>query len=326
MNVETVSGASNLYLICRENRDGVAILRVETADPEVILPEFLWDRPVTELGHHAFASGGQDTQGRMVHVARSSESGDEPDHRKIRRITLPETLRTVGSYAFYNCDHLEELRLTDRTEDWGVSTLMNCRRLSRFVITLSDSRAGILERFADELPRELDVTLHYPDGEQARLIFPEYWEAFEENTPAKHFDCHIYGVGYPYHCCFQNKALSLAEFDRAWQGHLQAGHDPRCALRLAFYRVRYPRELGEEAGASYLSYLRRHAGEALAWLLEERDTRSLAWFLARAEPDRAALTAACEQARRQDSAEALALLLETQHRRFPAGRTKTFDL
>ncbi|MCI2106984.1 MAG: leucine-rich repeat domain-containing protein [Intestinimonas sp.] len=321
-----MSGASNLLLTCRENRDDVAILKVETADQNVILPESLWDKPVTELGHHIFAPGGQDMQGKQIRIVGGSESADAPDNRKIRRITLPDTVRTVGSYAFYNCDHLRELRLSDHTCDWGGSTLMNCRLLNRFVITLSDSRAGVLEHFTDELSRELDVTLVYPNGELARLIFPEYWEAFEENTPAKHFDCHIYGVGYPYHCCFRDKALSLAEFDRAWQGHLRAGHDVRCALRLAFYRVRYPRELLKEAGERYLKYLKNHTGEVLSWLLEEKDTRSLAWFLAQAEPSREEVAAACDQARRRNAAEALALLLETQHRRFPAGQEKTFDL
>ena len=52
-------------------------------------------------------------------------------------------------------------------------------------------------------------------------------------------------------------------------------HEAACALRLAFWRLRYPLELTPEAKAAYLDYLTAHAGEALAWLLGEQDTESL---------------------------------------------------
>ena len=38
------------------------------------------------------------------------------------------------------------------------------------------------------------------------------------------------------------------------------------------------------------------------------------------------LTELCALAREQDNPEALALLLEEQHKRFPSGMDKTFDL
>ena len=62
------------------------------------------------------------------------------------------------------------------------------------------------------------------------------------------------------------------------------------------------------------------------WLLEEKDPAGLRFLLDRVEPDKATLTEACAIAREQGAAEALAILLEEQHKRFPSGMNKSFDL
>ena len=66
--------------------------------------------------------------------------------------------------------------------------------------------------------------------------------------------------------------------------------------------------------------------QAVDWLLSERDMGGLSFLLERTEPDRDILAAACQQAREAGAAEAVALLLEEQHRRFPAGMDKSCDL
>ena len=48
--------------------------------------------------------------------------------------------------------------------------------------------------------------------------------------------------------------------------------------------------------------------------------------MARVEPDKETLAEACAIARKEGAAEALAILLEEQHKRFPSGLNKTFDL
>ena len=103
-------------------------------------------------------------------------------------------------------------------------------------------------------------------------------------------------------------------------------HDEGCAVRLAFWRLRYPAELTDRAEGQYLRYLRAHAGEAAAWLVGERDLPGLAFLLETAPPDRAALSAACDLARETGAAGALALLLEQQRDAAPQGLDKTFDL
>ncbi|MFR3921148.1 MAG: hypothetical protein ACLTYN_03405 [Dysosmobacter welbionis] len=78
------------------------------------------------------------------------------------------------------------------------------------------------------------------DGTVFRLLFPEYREVYEENCPAHHFDYNIFGAGYPYHHSFRRKRLDLRTYDELWSGFLGMEHDEDCAVRLAFWRLRYP--------------------------------------------------------------------------------------
>lgn len=325
--METVSGANNWHLTVRRCGDGIEILRAVTCDAVAALPETVLDLPVTALGPHVLSGGDRTAVGEEVHITCGMAPQEGWDNRGLRALTLPRTLRRVGDYAFLNCAALEELRLWDGIAFWGGAALMNCRSLGTFHLTrMGEEQGESLAYFADELSRELDVTIVTPGGETARLIFPEFREIYEENCPAHHFDYNIFGAGYPYHHSFRRKRLDLRTYDELWSGFLGMEHDEDCAVRLAFWRLRYPVELTPRAEGQYLSYLRAHAGEAAVWLVGERDMPGLAFLLRTAEPDREALSAACALARESGVSEALALLLEQQRDVAPRGLDKTFDL
>ncbi len=326
--MKTVSGASNWKLIFRREGEGVVILRAGTPDARAVLPERLFDLPVTALGDRALAPERQSAPlpagAECLRITCGCSEG-EWDNRRLRDLTLPETLKTVGDYALLNCSALKTLRIHDGVTHWGGGVVMNCRQLDTLHLTRRGTDQGeALAWFAGELSRELDVTVYSPGGETVRLLFPEYTELYEENCPAHHFDYFISGPGYPYHHCFRQKRLSLKEYDALWRDFLGMEHDGSAALRLAWYRLRWPGELGETAEADYRAYLKEHAGEALRLLLEEGETLSL--LLELTEPDRETLLAACALARERGATAALAALLEEQHRRFPAGLEKTFTL
>lgn len=323
-----IVGVNNWKLTCRREGDHVLLLRAQTCDLRAALPETVWDLPVTELGDHALAPGAGPAVGEEVRVI-CGPTGDEAawDNGGLQELTLPSTLRRVGDYALFGCGALETLRLHDGVERWGGGVLMNCHVLRRICLSRRPGQAGeTLAYFADELSRELDVTVTGDAPQTLRLLFPEYQESYEENCPAHHFDYCIDGAGYPYHHCFREKRLPVKEYDALWEPFLATGHDGACAVRLAFYRLRYPRDLSPGAERAYRGYLCAHTAEAVAWLLEEGDTRGLAFLLRCTAPVREELSAACEIARRKGAPEAVALLLEQLHRRFPAGAEKKFDL
>ena len=324
--METLFAGSNWRLTIRRRSDGITILHAETCDEAASLPEELFGLPVTELAPRALAAGRTGGPGEEV-LLRCGSAAGEWNNRDLRELTLPASLRRVGDYAFMNCAKLRTLRLHDNIAFWGGSCFMNCRELDTFHLTRTGGEQGeSLAYIADELSRELDVTITQPDGTVARLIFPEYLELFEENVPNHHFDYNIYGAGYPYHRCFQHKKLQLLSYDLLWPGYLAIEHDPTTAVRMAWCRLRFPVELTEEHAAAYRSFLSDHAGEMLALLLEEKDTAGAAFLLRTVELDKNTLSAGCDLARCLGASQVLAILLEEQHKRFPAGRGKTFDL
>lgn len=329
--METISGESNWRLSVRREGDRIAILRAGTCDNQAALPDELFGLPVAALASHALAPGrlheapaGAETV--LITCGRPAPEA-EWDNRNLQDLSLPEGLASIGNYALLNCSTLKTLRIYDNVTRWGGGVLMNCRSLDTLRLTRTGPGQGeALAWFAGELSRELDVTICGPGGAVTRLLFPEYTELYEENCPAHHFDYFISGAGYPYHHCFRQKKLQLKEYDALWRDFLGMEHEEPAALRLAWYRLRWPTELGEEAAADYRAYLRAHAGDALRLLLEEDMGGALPFLLELARPDREALSAACALARELGDTAALAVLLEEQHRRFPAGLEKSFTL
>lgn len=323
--MEIISGSSNWKLIIQRESNGITILQAQTCDREAALPEELFGLPVITLAHHALAPGRPSPAGESIQITCGPSAG-EWDNRQLETLRLPQSLTQAGDYAFFNCRELKTLHLPDGLCRWGGGALMNCRSLNTFHLTCTGREGELLSFLGDELPGELDVTLHRRDGSTVRLIFPEYTEVYEENVPHHQFDFHILGAGYPYHHCFYQRKLSIPEYDKLWKGFLSMGYDPDCAMRLAWWRLRYPEELTPEAETAYRTYLRTYASETAHWLLTERDAAGLQFLLRWTEWDQESLAALCAQARQAAFSEALALLLEEQHRRFPAGLDKTFDL
>lgn len=301
--MKTLVGHNNLLITWRPAFGGAELTRVETADREVTLPDTVENLPVTALGPLAFDSSDEDKpQGEQLRMT-CGLGGAEMDNKKLTCITLPATLRRVGAYAFYNCSGLREVRLSEKIEHWGNGVFMNCQMLNTIFIRAADDRAESVYYFANEFSRELDITVEYPEGVSARLIFPGYAESYQENISARYFQYEVQGSGYPYHSMFKDRALVLKDYDRLWPTLLATEHDSECALRMAWHRLRFPRELALDAKEAYLEFLRRNARAVIAWLLSQRDMRELAWFLPQSEVDREIFELACEEARKISAAD-----------------------
>ena len=323
--METVSGSNNWKLVFRRENGGITLLQAVTCDRKATLPREIFGLPVVALAHHALAPKRATPAGEQVQITCGPVSG-EWDNANLEELHLPDTLIQADNYAFYNCGKLKKMYLSDSLRYLGSGALMNCRELNTFHLTCHGQEGEVLRRLGDELTGELDVTLHYADGGKARLILPEYSEVHEENIPHHQFDFFIVGAGYPYHHCFRPGKFNLKEYDDLWKDFLRKGYEEDCALRMVWYRLCNPVDLNDGARENYLTYLRSHAAEAAHWRLQEQDAAGLRFLLREADPSRELLTQLCASARELDAPEALALLLEEQHKRFPAGAEKTFDL
>lgn len=323
--METIQGVSNWKLTVRREADHVVLLRAQTCDARAVLPDRLFDLPVTVLGDHALAPSASPVTGEQVHITCGREG--EWDNRNLQDLTLPAFLTDVENYALYGCRSLHTLRLHDQVDRWGGGCLMNCRELRTFHLTrVGEKQGDALAFLCGELHEELDVTIYGHDGSFFRLIFPDFSEEYEENCPNHHFDYKIYGGGYPYHNVFRNKQLFLKVYDGLWDKYLREQYDPDTALRLAYTRLRWPAELTGQSEKQYWDYLSQHREAALLWQLSQKDARGLQLLLEGLQPEQALLHKVCDAARSTQNTEALALLLERQHKNEPKGFDKDFDL
>ena len=324
--METISGLTNWRLTVRREKNGVTILRAVTCDENAALPDEIFGLPVTGLSDRALAHGAKPAPGEEVRVLGGAESEDW-DNRSIRSLTLPRGLQSVGDYAFMNLRRMETLRFFDGVRTFGSASFMNCRLFSRVELTrVSHEQGPALASLVQSLPQELDVTIHRADGATLRLIFPEYFENYTENSPAHHFELKIVGGGYAYHGVFRAKKLAAADYDALWRDYVAAEHEEESALRLAFYRLHWPAELSDRAREQYASHLRMNLREALCFALHERDAHGLRLLLELGVPDANALEFALNESRALRFTEATALLLEQRRKTPGTGKTKKFEL
>lgn len=324
--MEQIAGLSNWKLTLRREEDHITVLRAVTCDRKAALPDRLWGLPVTVLGDHALAHNARPVEGEQVRITCGREAG-EWDNRNLTHLTLPAYLTDVENYALYGCRNLITLHLHDRIDRWGGGCLMNCRQLRELHITrVGETHGDALAFLCDELHEELAVIIRSVDGTETRLLFPEYAEIYEENVPNHHFDYHIHGGGHPYHHVFRAKQLDLRVYDGLWDKFLREEHEPDAALRLAWNRLRWPTDLTQQAERQYWDYLLGRKERALLYQLTQRDVFGLKLLLEGLQPEPDLLHRACEAARERGCTEALALLLERQHKAEPTGFDKDFDL
>ena len=324
--METIKGLTNWRLTVRREAEAVTILRAVTCDREAALPDTLFGLPVTALADHALAAGASPVEGEEIRVLGGAESEDW-DNRNITALTLPRGLQSVGDYAFMNLRRMETLRFFDGVRAFGSASFMNCRLFSRVELTrVSHEQGPALASLVYSLPQELDVTIHSVDGATLRLIFPEYFENYTENSPAHHFELKIVGGGYAYHGVFRTKHLAVSDYDALWRSYLAGEHEEESALRLAFCRLRWPAELSDRAREQYAAYLRLHLRETLCYALHERDAHGLRLLLELGVPDADVLEFALNESRALRFTEATALLLEQRRKTPGTGKTKKFEL
>ena len=324
--MHTIEGENELVLTCAETADGVAVLRCETQDSEVRLPDAIDGAPVVQLGAYALSERVPRLAGGETFTVRVTCGGAAPVHdaNAIRAVTLPASLRAVESYAFFNCRRLERLELTGAVRGFGGGALMNCRALAGVRFAAAPDAPTCLRRLLGEHAGELDVTLT-GGGSAVRLLFPAYSEELEALTPAHIFQRRIHGAGYGYRECFNGDTLSLHQYDRAFVTLLDR-HDFAVAARVAVRRLSAPYELADAARADYLACLRSHGGALARRCAKAGESAALTFLLSLGVLSSADVSAACDAARESEQTAALSVLLAATGQNAPRGRAKSFDL
>lgn len=241
----------------RIEKEKAVIEKVLEPEAVVVIPEELDGCPVVELG--AYVLAGSD----------------------VEELYLPPELKKIGAYGCYNCRKLRRISCYSRVNDLGAGVFAGVQTVEYLDFVLIRGERSCLKDVLSELRQTLRVRIRETEPEQvagvgtgevrgpvqneARLIFPEYFEDSVENTPARIVSVETHGCGHRYRYCFQKREFQYGDYDGIFP-HVQVQEPEALVAELAFGRLRYPLGLSDGHGKAYRQYLAAHwraAGQIL---------------------------------------------------------------
>ena len=269
-----------------EKENTIMICRCCGSGEILEIPAQIAGHPVTALADHVFASEASFKLRRAAKriAVPSRETGQWTDARDgfqltdlpamcsetLQEIVLPDTIESIGEYAFYGCRNLKKLTIPGTVKQLGGGLFVACNHLEEICF-----RAGtdIIRDVIGDLSYEVEAVIEDADGHvPCRLLFPEYYEDSIENTPARIIEIKFEGTGYRYRQCFAGIQPDLARYDSLFYT-ASVQELPATVLKMAFDRLCYPLQLSEESRRSYMQYLQDHAKETAAFCLDKAAER-----------------------------------------------------
>lgn len=288
-----------------EKDGGACVTKVFSPGAACVIPESLGGLPVTELSDRLFAGTG------------------------VEEVYLSAGLKKIGKYAFYNCERLSLFDVHGAATEIGGGLFNGCRNIREIRLHMERGARSGLRDFVTEINGRLTVCFFFmqEDGterEEARLIFPLYYDEAVENTPARIISSSIHGTGQKYRYCFEDRKVRFDRYDRLFPLE-KYEEDVFLAAEIAVCRLRYPAELSEEAKGEYEAFLREHLPELLYQAVKDEDLFS--WLfgqfgesLGQSDLDRLILAAS-----EKKKAGISGRLMEEKRRRFGA-KKELFEL
>ncbi len=209
---------------------------------------------------------------------------------RLEEIVLPQSVRRIGRYCFYNCSQLQKVAFGSQLTDWGRGVFTGCHHVRLLRIRMNEDQKSSLKEVLDELPEALVVEFvrdavcqsaeEHPGGERllARLVFPEFYEEGVENTPARILETHVHGTGMMYRNCFREKRFDFGQYDRLFP-HAVVQEPSASVGEMAVGRLRYPYGLTEQAQERYEAYLLENSHRIADLFLKLGDPEEMRWFL-----------------------------------------------
>lgn len=300
-----------------KTKDGIRILRCYGVSSKVVIPNELEGLPVTELSAYAFAK----------------EPEKEPENISglpcvcdlaLEELYLPETIRRLGRYVFYNCLHFRKLSFYSNIAFMGAGGFIGCEKLSHLVLRQKEG-PSCLQEILQDLKQSVVVDCYQEDGElECRLVYPEFYEEAVENTPARIISTQTHGMGIQYRNTFQNTQIVFSEYDKLFETG-KYNMDFINMIEMSVARLMYPLKLENSAREQYSKWLLKHLREGEEYLFEQGKSKEIRWLAEVFVETREELEALLEEANHRKEAGELSSLMDILHRRFP-GRRKKFTL
>lgn len=129
----------------REIEGGICITKLCGRCAEVRIPAEIGGQPVVAIGERAFATeeeaplADEEWQAELLFVAQGTELPQEG--QALRRVFLPDTVQSIGAYAFHGCTALERISLPSGLREIPKRMFDGCAALTQ--VTLPAELVGI---------------------------------------------------------------------------------------------------------------------------------------------------------------------------------------
>lgn len=281
---------------------GARLLRVFGMTAEAVLPGQIEGRPLTEIGDYCFAERKHLPENyRRIRIECGethtlsceytgngalymvSNGGDAPVELHelsggyIERVVLPDTVEKVGNFAFYNASSLTCLEIGEKLIGIGSDAFMNCRKLHRLYLRCGYGKKSGLRQILAQISHDMEVSFGDEGSTWAKVLFPEYYESYDEIAPAHIFGRNIEGEGFRARQSFRDGVMDFAQYDLIFpKACVEEKEETLC--RLAYNRLFYPVMLGQEAKRLYTEYLIAHTAALCGMAVSTKDMELVAFF------------------------------------------------
>ena len=265
------------------------ILRISGSVPVAVVPSQIAGYPVTELGSYCFAPECPLPSGFFIEEINHPDGYPamlrELSGSYIRQVFLPDTLCGIGNYAFYNCRNLTSLAFGKELTALGSDAFMNCSRLSQLFIRCPPCGSSGLRQILAQISWDVEVSFYQtkdpdiPDPVDilASIFYPEYYESYDEITPAHVFGRSITGEGFRARHSFVNGAIDYTRYDTIFEKAC-AEESETTLSHLALCRLRYPQNLSADSKNQYETYLKTRGRTLCGWLVPIRHLDALSFL------------------------------------------------
>lgn len=226
-------------------------------------------------GDH-FLTAGESTKVGEIEKQMRAETAELKEFagNLVEEVIFPQALVELGASAFYNCKKLKRLVFGASLVQVGSDAFMNTIDFHEMTLTCGAGEKTGLKQILAQISADMEVTFRGKDGIQAVLLYPEYYESYDEIAPAHLFGRSITGEGFRARQGFKDGIVDFAGYDSVFP-QACVEESEKILSKMAQNRLKYPYALTEKNALMYREYLACHVENPAREAVRERDLETL---------------------------------------------------